>query len=268
MATAAPTIAAAASLPVPPHCATSPESDHIQQPMLNHHRRAPPQLSLVPPTARHRQRRPTRVLRLFRSLCRTLPIFTPNIKFATSNVSPTISCAAGASPVLTDARRRNNNLVTGTIFGYRKGRVSFSIQENPRCLPSLVIELSTQTHALLRDMSAGMVRVALECDKKTERSSSVYLLDEPLWTLFCNGKKSGYGVRREATDDDLAVMETLRAVSMGAGVLPARTEAEEELAYVRAGFDHVIGSRDSETLYMTGPDDGNGPDLTIFFVRL
>ncbi|RRT37015.1 hypothetical protein B296_00058297 [Ensete ventricosum] len=55
---------------------------------------------------------------------------------------------------------------------------------------------------------------------------------------------------------------------MGAGVLPSKTEAEGEMAYVRAGFEHVIGSRDSETLYMTGPDDGNGPDLTIFFLEL
>lgn len=121
------------------------------------------------------------------------------------------------------------------------------------------------------------MRIALECEKNGDNAandgkaaplSSRTLLEEPLWTLFCNGKRSGYGVRREPTEDDLGVMETLRVVSMGAGVLPTRAEGEEEVAYLRAGFDHIIASRDAETLYMTSPNDGHGPDLTIFFVRM
>lgn len=117
-----------------------------------------------------------------------------------------------------------------------------------------------------------MLRIALECEKngggKAVSSSSRTLLEEPMWALFCNGKKSGYGVRREATEEDLGVMETLRAVSMGAGVMPAKEEGEEEIAYVRAAFDHVIASKDTEILYMMSPEDGSGPDLTIFFIRL
>lgn len=116
-----------------------------------------------------------------------------------------------------------------------------------------------------------MLRIALECEKnggKAASSSSRTLLEEPMWALFCNGKRSGYGARREATEEDLGVMETLRAVSMGAGMMPAKAEGEEEVAYVRAGFDHVIASKDTEILYMMSPEDCSGPDLTIFFIRL
>lgn len=69
----------------------------------------------------------------------------------------------------------------------------------------------------------------------------------------------------------LQVMELLKAVSMGAGVLPGRSEVEGpdgEVAYIRAYFDHVVASRDSETLYMLSPDGNTGPELSIFFVRV
>lgn len=115
-----------------------------------------------------------------------------------------------------------------------------------------------------------MVRIALECEKRQEKSKNK-LLDEPLWTMFCNGKKTGYGVKREATEEDLSIMELLKAVSMGAGVLPGNSEDEGpdgELAYMRAHFERVVGSKDSETLYMLSPEGNNGPELTIFFVRV
>lgn len=116
-----------------------------------------------------------------------------------------------------------------------------------------------------------MVRLALECDKRPTEKERMELLEEPLWTMYCNGKKSGFGVKREATEDDLKVMELLMHVSMGAGVLPGTSDVEGpdgELAYMRAYFELVVGSRDSETLYMLGPDGNSGPELTIFFVRI
>nr|CAD1839983.1 unnamed protein product [Ananas comosus var. bracteatus] len=80
----------------------------------------------------------------------------------------------------------------------------------------------------------------------------------------------GYAARREATESDVRVMQLLHAVSMGAGVLPAdmTDPADGELTYMRAYFDRVVGSRDSETFYMLNPDGNNGPELTIFFVRI
>ncbi|CAI0554677.1 unnamed protein product [Linum tenue] len=165
--------------------------------------------------------------------------------------------------------------VTGTLFGYRKGRVSLSIQETPKCLPSAVVELAMQTSVLQKELGSGMLRIALECEKRADNgdgsSNKMKLLDEPLWTMYCNGKKTGYGVKREATAEDLQVMELLKPVSMGAGVLPGNAETEGvegELAYMRAFFERVVGSKDSETFYMLSPEGNNGPELTIFFVRV
>lgn len=161
--------------------------------------------------------------------------------------------------------------ITGTLFGYRKGRVSLSIQEAPKCLPSLVLELAMQTIVLQKEMGSGMVRIALECEKRADQKDKTRLLDEPLWTMYFNGKKCGYGVKRDASDEDLEIMELLSAVSMGAGVLPGNSEVEGpegEMAYLRAHFERVVGSKDSETLYMLGPDADHGPELTIFFVRI
>jgi len=224
----------------------------------------PISLSLVQPSQKKRLK--PKVVRVFRSVFRSLPIITPSCKF------PSL-------PPDHHHKTVNNGIkVTGTLFGRRKGRVSLAVQENPRCLPSLVVELSMHTNSLQKDMASGTVRVALECEKRSEKDKT-RIAEEPLWTMYCNGKKNGYGVRREATEEDLYVMELLKPVSMGAGVLPMRSEVEEggggggdggELAYMRAPFEHVVGSKDSETLYMMSPDlQGNtGPDLTIFFVRV
>ncbi|XP_020082423.1 protein MIZU-KUSSEI 1-like [Ananas comosus] len=123
--------------------------------------------------------------------------------------------------------------------------------------------------------ASGLLRVALECEKKPaaagERSSSSpRLLEEPVWSATINGRSVGYAARREATESDVRVMQLLHAVSMGAGVLPAdmTDPADGELTYMRAYFDRVVGSRDSETFYMLNPDGNNGPELTIFFVRI
>jgi uncharacterized protein (TIGR01570 family) len=44
--------------------------------------------------------------------------------------------------------------------------------------------------------------------------------------MFCNGKRVGYAVRREPTEEDISVLETLWAVTMGGGVLPGARHRE------------------------------------------
>lgn len=199
---------------------------------------------------------------------RSLPIIAP-----TACRMPAIPAALGSLPEYDTGvhyRSSHGQRVTGTLFGYRKGRVSLSIQETSWCLPSLVVELAMLTNALQREMSSGMVRIALESEKRHEKDKTT-LLEEPVWTMYCNGKKSGYGVKREADDVDLNVMEILKAVSMGAGVLPGNSDVDGpdgEMVYMRAHFDRVVGSRDSETFYMLSPDGHSGPELSIFFVRI
>ncbi|XP_009800749.1 protein MIZU-KUSSEI 1 [Nicotiana sylvestris] len=158
--------------------------------------------------------------------------------------------------------------MTGTLFGYRKARVNLAIQETPRSVPLLVLELSIHTGKLLQDMGSGLVRIALECEKNP--SEKLKLIDEPIWTMYCNGRKAGYAVKRGPTEDDLKVMQNLHAVSMGAGVLPSQKadSPEGELTYMRAFFERAIGSKDSETYYMMNPNGTSGPELSIFFVRV
>ncbi|XP_004502865.1 protein MIZU-KUSSEI 1 [Cicer arietinum] len=228
----------------------------------------PPQkISLIQPSQKRKHR--PKVVRVFRSVFRSLPIITPTCKFPSI---PTATAEGHHHHHHRNIAGHNGTKVSGTLFGHRKGRVSLSIQENPKCLPSLVIELSMQTNVLQKEMAAGMVRIALECEKRGEKDKTL-LTEEPLWTMYCNGKKTGYGVKREASEEDLNIMELLKAVSMGAGVVPMKNEADDvdgELAFMRASFEHVIGSKDSETLYMLSPDgnNNNGPELTIFFVRI
>ncbi|XP_062191199.1 protein MIZU-KUSSEI 1-like [Phragmites australis] len=252
----------------------------------------------------------SRPARLFQKLRHALPVLTLTPRCGRLQVRSSGEIAAASSSSSgADSRpvphvmsfsgaARPCRPVTGTLYGHRKGRVALALQETPRCLPSLVVELAIQTHALLRELGnpAG-ARIVLETQRRTasdaagesggsggrrgrRRGHAPQLLDEPVWTMFCNGRKTGYAVRREATDDDLTVMETLRAVSMGAGVLPGRSSspadaaaaqgaADDDVPYMRGSFDHFVGSRDSESLYMVAPQGGGtGPELAVFFVRL
>jgi len=85
--------------------------------------------------------------------------------------------------------------------------------------------------------------------------------------MFCNGRKRGYASRREFTETDRYILNLVQAVSMGAGVLPMVNGFEGELMYMRAQFDRVIASGDSESFYMMNPDGSEGPELSIFLMR-
>lgn len=156
-----------------------------------------------------------------------------------------------------------DNATTVTILGQRKGRVSLAIQEDPYSMPLFLIELPLSTSALNKEMASEMVRIALESETRTQRKQ---VLEEFVWGVYCNGRKVGYSMRRkQMSEEEAKVMQHLRGVSMGAGVL----ESEDgELTYMRARFERVVGSKDSEAFYIINPDDAQGPELSIFFVRL
>uniref|UniRef100_A0A7N0ZSE0 Protein MIZU-KUSSEI 1 n=1 Tax=Kalanchoe fedtschenkoi TaxID=63787 RepID=A0A7N0ZSE0_KALFE len=230
---------------------------------------ARPPISLHQPSAHKGPAKSARLFRRFRSVFKSLPIMTPACKI------PVLHSHHSNGRLHEGAHIHGGTRLTGTLFGHRKGRISLAIQENPKCLPMVLIELGIQTGKLLQDMGMGMVRIAMECEKQQQQqsSSTKKLMEEPVWSLFCNGRKTGYGVKREATEEDLSVMQVLCAVSMGAGVLPASEDdseesAEGEMTYMRAYFERVVGSKDSETYYMMNPDGNSGPELSIFFVRI
>nr|CAN74875.1 hypothetical protein VITISV_038922 [Vitis vinifera] len=160
--------------------------------------------------------------------------------------------------------------VIGTLFGYRRGHVHFAFQEDPKSHPAFLMELATSTSVLVREMASGLVRIALECDKKVEMKKGTRLLEEPLWRTYCNGKKCGYAMKRECGAEEWKVLKAVEPISMGAGVLPGNGEtgSEGELMYMRAKFERVVGSKDSEAFYMMNPDSTGGPELSIYLLRV
>ncbi|KXG33577.1 protein MIZU-KUSSEI 1 [Sorghum bicolor] len=242
----------------------------------------------APPSSNKRRRRGAagaarsslRAIRAVRALFRSLPILAPACRFP-----GVIPCHGGGG---TRGHGGHHHIggasrTTGTLFGHRRARVTLAVQETPGSVPVLLLELAMQTGRFMQEMGAEHLRVALECEKKPPGAGRAgigrtRLLDEPLWTAYVNGRKIGYAVRREPTEGDLTVLQLLRTVSAGAGVLPADVvgaggaapEGQEagDLAYMRAHFDRVVGSRDSESFYMLNPDGNNGPELSIFFIRI
>lgn len=235
--------------PPPPSNAVAPDQSPTKSPV-----------SLQQPSNKKSPSKSTQLFRRFKSVFRSFPVINPPCKMP----GPIHAGRMHDGHVHVHGGKQ----MTGTLFGQRKSRVNLAIQENSRCLPMLVLELSIQTGKLLQDMGVGLVRIALECEKN--HSDKIKLIDEPIWTMYCNGKKVGYAVKRDATNDDLKVMQMLHAVSMGAGVLPAEggAAADGELTYMRAYFERVVGSKDSETYHMINPDGNSGPELSVFFVRV
>ncbi|GFP87753.1 protein mizu-kussei 1 [Phtheirospermum japonicum] len=169
--------------------------------------------------------------------------------------------------------------VTGTLFGNRRGLVSFTVQDGPKSLPALIVELPVTTAALVKEMSSGLLRIALECKKSRPHAAAVAarvrLLREPAWTMYCNGRECGYAQARACSESDWHVLRTVQSVSIGAGMIPVVEDggkgggpSEGELLYMRARFERVVGNRDSEAFYMMNPDGSGGPELSIFLLRI
>ncbi|KAE8799400.1 protein MIZU-KUSSEI 1 [Hordeum vulgare] len=170
-------------------------------------------------------------------------------------------------------RRPMGSSVTGTIFGRRRGRVHLALQTDPRAPPALMVELAAySTGALVREMSSGLVRIALECEKTAAHTGGerrrTALVEEPTWRAYCNGRKCGYAVRRECGAEEWRLLRAVEPVSVGAGVVPDGGAGEGDLMYMRARFERVVGSRDSEAFYMINPDGNGGPELSIYLLRV
>lgn len=156
--------------------------------------------------------------------------------------------------------------VTGTFFGYRKGRVSFCIQQETKASPILLLEFAVVTSYLAREMQHGLLRIALECSGRRGCGS---LYKVPVWSMYCNGRKVGFAVRREMSENDASALNLMHSISVGAGVLPKSGEDfnGDDLLYLRASFDRVIGSPDSESFHMINPVGSSGQELSVFLVR-
>ncbi|MCO5546739.1 hypothetical protein L7F22_000175 [Adiantum nelumboides] len=218
----------------------------------------------------------SRVLGLFKSvLSLMMPSSLPPL--------PCLSWLTGAFPGFGSMGEHHvsGSKVTGTLFGHRRGHVFFAVQDDPLRQPALLLELATPTSTLVKEMASGLVRIALECERTQNRDK---LLLEPMWTMYCNGRKSGYAIRRACSEIDLEVLTFCQSISMGAGVLPSTADHYHlhhhghdghghppelgELTYMRAKFQRVVGSKDSEAFYMMSPDSHGSTDLSIFLLRI
>ncbi|XP_010270615.1 PREDICTED: protein MIZU-KUSSEI 1 [Nelumbo nucifera] len=167
-----------------------------------------------------------------------------------------------------DSDLTHGSTVTGTFFGYRKGRVSFCLQDDSKSSPLLLLEFAVPTAYLAREMQYGLLRIALECNQTRARSNSCSLFSVPVWSMYCNGRKVGFAVRRQMTESDATTLKLMQSVSVGAGVLPVEPKSEDgDLMYLRASFERVIGSADSESFHMINPDGSSGQELSIFLLR-
>ncbi|KAJ4964509.1 hypothetical protein NE237_024448 [Protea cynaroides] len=171
----------------------------------------------------------------------------------------------------------HGSALTGTFFGYRKGRVSFCLQEDSRTSPLLLLEFTVPTAYLAREMQHGLLRIALEYVQHRSRPSSTInnnnnnscsLFNVPLWSMYCNGRKAGFAVRRSMTETDSYVLKLMQSVSVGAGVLPIEPKSvDRDLMCLRASFERVIGSQDSESFHLINPVGSSGQELSIFLLR-
>ncbi|KAG6495368.1 protein MIZU-KUSSEI 1-like [Zingiber officinale] len=212
--------------------------------------------------------------RFFRSLiervvpcCAVLPISNTSSDDSESDNNSTTNNIITSAPAAAAA----TTTVTGTFFGHRRGRLRFCVHDHPAAAssPLLLMEFTVPTAYLAREMQHGLLRVALESGGGGRRGP---LLGAPVWTMYCNGRKVGFAIRRRATESDAEVFRMMRSVSAGTGVLPspaaAATGEAGELLYLRASFERVIGSTDSESFHMIDPAGESGAQqLSIFLFR-
>ncbi|KAK6943592.1 Protein MIZU-KUSSEI 1-like, plant [Dillenia turbinata] len=166
------------------------------------------------------------------------------------------------------APRASKSMVVGTIFGHRRGHTWLCFQHHrldPK--PALLLQLSLPTQQLVKEMRFGLVRLSLESDPSPCPLHSV-----PIWTLFCNGRKVGFARKRKATQQNRLMLKTMQSMTFGAGVLPAGSgfgfgADDEEIMYMRANYERVVGSADSESFHLINPEDNPGQELSIFLLR-
>ncbi|XP_026456766.1 protein MIZU-KUSSEI 1-like [Papaver somniferum] len=181
----------------------------------------------------------------------------------------------------TDKTSGIKNMSTGTIFGYRQGKVTFCIQSKPDSdIPTLLLELALPTAILAKEMKSGLLRIALECNNNTSRHSSSNLLSVPIWSMYCNGRKVGSAIKCVPTQADKRVLRLMQSIDEGVGIINQKTLMNSlgdndddprnnlgDLMYLRANFERVSASSNSESFHLINQDGSNNQQLSIFFTR-
>ncbi|RLM99292.1 protein MIZU-KUSSEI 1-like [Panicum miliaceum] len=137
-------------------------------------------------------------------------------------------------------------------------------------------------------MGSGLLRIALECHRPSgiphhdggrgggaSSAATGGSTSRNVWKASCNGCDVGYAVRRRPTDWDRRVLENMRTMTTGVGVLPPTVALEErpndgnlqdggggsgsgEVLYMRATYERIVGSRDAVSYHLISPGTGGG----------
>ncbi|KAM7276075.1 hypothetical protein ACFE04_017941 [Oxalis oulophora] len=171
-------------------------------------------------------------------------------------------------PRLSSVSSSSSNTITGTIFGFRHGKANFCIQKKNNN-PIFVLELAVPTTTLAKEMQGGTLRIALQSKTvplvENGRSSDSGLMMAPSWTMFCNGRKVGYAVKRKPSKAEL---DALRLMNSGVGTISGKEllgDCDDEILYLRSNFKRNRGGPNSESFHLIDPDGNLGQELSIFF---
>ncbi|KAK9670686.1 hypothetical protein RND81_13G218100 [Saponaria officinalis] len=161
----------------------------------------------------------------------------------------------------------SSTIFTGTIFGCKRGKVKFCVQQSNNSI--ILLELAVPTSALAREMRGGLLRIALECTNTDTASQSLPLLETSVWRMYCNGRRVGFAVKRHPSKADMAVLRRMSGVVVGAGVVSGAEVGcdGDDIMYLRGNFERVRGSSDAESYHFIDPDGHTNQDLSIFFLR-
>ncbi|KAF6986208.1 hypothetical protein CFC21_003995 [Triticum aestivum] len=213
-----------------------------------------------------------------------------SFSFAEQNQPESIIDPAASVVARKDGRHQQQQpqhcaVIVGTIFGSRSGRVTFCVQRDPAVPPPFLFELSVPMQSLAAEMASGLLRIALECHRSSGRSSAPGAAGENaaaagggsrprnVWTASCNGRDAGHAVRRPPTEWERGVLESMRTMTAGVGALPAAEQQEgisEEVMYMRATYERVVGSKDAVSYHLISPRTaGDSPpqELSLFLLR-
>lgn len=155
--------------------------------------------------------------------------------------------------------------------------MSFCIQANANSTnPILLLELAVPTTILAQEMREGTLRIALESSSSrgggNHNNDTDTLLSVPLWTMYCNGRKVGYAVKRRPSNTDFEALRLMRSIVVGTGVvnckeLVNKEDHNDQLMYLRANFQRVRGSNNCESFHLIDPEGDINQELSVFFLR-
>lgn len=112
-------------------------------------------------------------------------------------------------------------------------------------------------------MKGGSIRFAFECKADPgSASASDPLLAMAAWTMYCNGRKLGFAVKREPSRADVELLQKMQNVVVGAGL------AADHVMYLRGKFERFHASANSDSFHLIDPDAAsNGQELSFYFLR-